>query len=427
MSTSGSDAVWCQSRCHPHPKFPVKNRIRWILALGGVAALLAPAPLFAQVGGDDPAATARVHLGPLSFTPRVAIKNLGVDSNVFNAAESPERDFTAAFVPGVDAWLRMRRAVLSSKTSVEWVYFRQATKQRSLNVAEDARLDLFLARLNPHVGGRYDRTRQRPNLEVDQRVRQKTTEASAGVGLLIGSRFRVDLDGRQTTVDYNDGEYGDAFLADALNRTSTVAQVSARFGLTPLTTFVLRAASTRDRFELSPLRNSDSISVVPGFEFKPFAIISGSAFVGMRRFNALDSGVRDFNGLVSAVNVNYVAREVLKFTVRVDRDIDYSYRTDKPYFVSSGGSLEVTRAIGLYWDVVGRAGLNRLVYRAADTPGVLGGDERDRVTSRGVGIGRKVGENLRIGFDVDYVSRRSDVKGRNYDGFRIGASFIYGS
>ena len=83
-----------------------------------------PALAFAQTAGGDPA-EARMHLGPLALTPRFPVRNLGVDTNVFNSANLPTRDFTATFGPGVDTWLRIGRARLSGETLVEWTYFRK--------------------------------------------------------------------------------------------------------------------------------------------------------------------------------------------------------------------------------------------------------------------------------------------------------------
>ena len=77
-----------------------------LLASLPVLALRADAPAI-------PAEEARMHLGPLALTPRFSVRNLGVDTNVFNSANLPTRDFTATFGPGVDTWLRIGRARLS--------------------------------------------------------------------------------------------------------------------------------------------------------------------------------------------------------------------------------------------------------------------------------------------------------------------------
>ena len=71
--------------------------------------LLLPVCAFAQ--STDPAAieNARLQFGPLALQPRFALTNVGVDTNVRNEADAPQRDFTMTFVPALDSWLSPRR------------------------------------------------------------------------------------------------------------------------------------------------------------------------------------------------------------------------------------------------------------------------------------------------------------------------------
>jgi hypothetical protein len=49
---------------------------------------------------------AKWRFGPLAVTPKVELKNLGWDSNVFNESENPKSDFTATADVPIDWWLR---------------------------------------------------------------------------------------------------------------------------------------------------------------------------------------------------------------------------------------------------------------------------------------------------------------------------------
>ena len=53
-------------------------------------------------------------------------------------------------------------------------------------------------------------------------------------------------------------------------------KVTARVTLTPLTTLVVRAQAMQDRFTVATIRNTDSYSVMPGFELRSQALISGA-------------------------------------------------------------------------------------------------------------------------------------------------------
>src|SRR6185503_5997430 len=85
-----------------------------------VAALALPAAALAQSEGaekiDEVRKEARAHLGPFYATPTIALKELGVDSNVFNAAGEPESDFTFTATPVADVWVPVARRALFQLT-----------------------------------------------------------------------------------------------------------------------------------------------------------------------------------------------------------------------------------------------------------------------------------------------------------------------
>lgn len=377
----------------------------------------------------DEAPPSAFQFGPLGLTPRIAVKNVGVDSNPLNQSAGAERDFTATIVPGLDSLLRVGRGLVSSKTSVEWNYFDKTSTQRAFNFGQDAAIALDFYRLMPYVGGSYVRTRQRPNLEIDQRVQQFSTSTHAGTAVRVGTRIRVDVEGRRNELEFGEGDYGDEGIAATLNRRVDVASVSTRFIWTPLTTFVVRTEVQHDRFDFSPLRNSNSLTVLPGFELKPSALISGKVSAGYRRFHPLDSAVPDYAGLVARVDAKYVFREATQLSFKVERDVDYSIELEQPYYVLSGATVSVTQMLGDAWYTAGRIGLNRLDYRdmvVSRAGADLAGPRRDRVTSFGGGAGRLLGADLRVGVDVDYVKRASTVALRAYEGFKVGGTVSYG-
>jgi hypothetical protein len=122
-------------------------------------------------------------------------------------------------------------------------------------------------------------------------------------------------------------------LQQELNRTVTTAAFTARHRLTPLTTLTLDVAREQDRFEFSPLRDSDSTSVTAGVKFDPFALIKGSAWVGYRSFTPLLPGTPAFNGVIADGKLWYVLGESTRIDVEVQRDLQYSYDTTQPYYI----------------------------------------------------------------------------------------------
>lgn len=415
------------------------SRILQILLVSLAAAFALSRPAYAQSTSgtasppsaaetsDDPAANARIHAGPLGLTPTFALRDVGVTSNVYNSPDNPQQDFTAAFGPGVLAWLTTGVVRVSTATSTGWNYFQKNTKQRSFDFSESDRVDLRLLHVVPHVGASYNRTRQRPNLEIDERVLQKLTSLDGGASLVLGTRLSFDVDYKRSRVDFNQGEFGDPGLAAALNRRSVETDVSARVALTPLTTFTTAVVASRDRFDFSPLRNSNSLSIAPGIEFKPLALLSGSASLGFRRFNALAGGVTDYAGLIGAVSLRFTASDQLRVVTTFNRDIDYSFDDVTPYYVATTGGVEVTQAIGGAWDLQGRFQVGSLAYRGDVLAQALGTSRRtDHYRAVGAGPGRHLTDNVRIGLNVDYATRTSTLDEHSYSGYRIGGSLTYG-
>jgi hypothetical protein len=392
---------------------------------GCVLALVVPAHALAQ-NAEDGAASARIHVGPLGLTPRIAIRNMGLDTNVLRSADTPKKDFTATLEPELDSWLRVGRAHFSGKTSAEWQYFGRSTAQRSMGRGQAVNADLQLNRFTPYGSLSYLRTEKPASLEIDSRVPQTTTSRRAGVSANLGAALSLDVEGVASTFRLDSITASDAAMADSLDRHVTSTTASIRYTATPLTTVVLKTSVVHDRFAVSPLRDSDSVSVTPGLEFKPFALISGNAFVGYRHFNALDSEVPDYSGVTAAVGLSYIAREMTKFAVGIRRDIEYSFEATQPYYVTTGADLTMTQMLGSSWDIVGRAGRARMDYRNVLTA-AFAETRRDRISSFGIGAGRHLASGVRVGFDIDFMRRLSAVDGRGFHGFRFGGSVTYGS
>ncbi len=166
------------------------TKLQQTLAGVSLGLLMAPAFALAQAPPSIGAGDARLHVGPLALQPRIGLTNVGMDSNVFNAGANERRDFTATFVPGVDSWLKVGRSTLSAKTSVELIYFQQSKSQRSHAFSQEGRFEMPMARLTPFVMGGQTATHQRPNAEIDARVRQDVR--SVGFGAESSARIARD-------------------------------------------------------------------------------------------------------------------------------------------------------------------------------------------------------------------------------------------
>jgi hypothetical protein len=357
------------------------------------------------------------------MTPRFALRDIGIDTNVLAQPEG-ETDFTMALAPGLDAWLRVGRVRLSSKSDLEWQYFRQNVGQRGFSLAETGKAELLLAYLTPYVIGQYDDTKRRQTAELDARVRQKTTGWTGGTTMFLGPRTDLDVQFRRERIRFGEDADDGPGLAQALDRETEAVQVEAKYAVTALTRITTRFVRERDRFDGARFRDADSWAVLPGLEFKPSALVSGTVLVGYRAFDMLDATLPDFQGLVASVDVKYVARDMTKVEALVSRDVEYSFEPAQPFYVESLWRLTLTQAISYDWDVRGQVGRTTLDYDRVEGAPFSG--RVDRLWTYGVGFGRRFATDVRIGLDILRARRTSDVPGRDYEGWKFGGSITYG-
>lgn len=401
-----------------------------ILLPVALACLLVPAgrlPASAQTDAPvEPADLARFRLGPLRFTPSISLTNLGVDDNVFNDTANPKQDTTGAIGPAVDLWLRAGRSRLAGHVSGQYLYFNEYRSQRAFNTDDNARWEVPLARLTPFAAGAYVNTKDRPGFEIDSRARQSTRSATLGADLRLSGKTNVVLTGTRSLTAFDDSQtFLGADLANALNHTADTEQVQLRYKLTPLTTFVVSADAIQDRFSLNPLRSSNSIRVLPGFELQPSALVSGRIFVGYRRFEPLDPRVPAYQGVNASVTAKYTAGAT-QFDVKANRDVAYSYQAVQPYYTLTDLGLAVTERLTYTWDVVARGGRQTLDYQAVQTA-LVTDPQVDTIRQFGGGIGYRFGRIMRLGFDVNYYRRTStSISSSEYKGLRFGGSVTYG-
>ncbi|HZA36496.1 MAG TPA: outer membrane beta-barrel protein [Vicinamibacterales bacterium] len=371
-----------------------------------------------------PEEAARFRFGPIRFTPVLNITNLGVDSNVFNEADDPKSDSTAVFGPLADYWVKLGHGRLIGQTKMDYFYFREYDTQRSFGTTNRLRLEIPLAHLVPFASGEYTNTRQRTGYEIDARARRTLVGGRAGVDLLLGGRTRLRaVAGTEQNRFSSDDTFLGETLRQRLDRDATTFGLSVRRDVTPLTTWTVEGEQQHDRFVLSPERDADALRVVTGFEFKPFALISGKAVVGYRRFDTASLVVPNYTGPVASADVAYVLRAT-RFTARVERDVTYSFEALEPYYLLTDLGVTVTQRLTTRWDVVGRAAGQVLDYKAV---GALSAPDRtDRGRQVGGGVGYHVGEIMRLGLDTEFASRRSPITNRSYDGWRSGLSITYG-
>lgn len=388
-----------------------------------------PAAAAAQSeGGPDPAKV-RVRIGALWMNPTVGIANIGVDENVFNEsdAQQPKSDFTLTVTPRTDLWLQLGRSWLTGTIDEQVVWYQKYSSERSTNNRFLIGWRMPANVVNINLNASYTKTRERLGYEIDLRAPRKGVGLSAAVEGRVMSKTFIGVRAERQTVDFGDtAVFGNALLRDELNHVTTTGAVTLRHQLTPLTSIELNGARSKDEFDFSALRNSESTSFGGIVTFDPLALIRGSASFGVRDFRPESPDIPGFTGGTMAVDLTYTLLGSTRFAVRAVRDIQYSFDILQPYYLQTGFDASVAQQIFGPVDAVVRLNRQRLAYRDREGVPHLASDRADSIRSYGFGVGYHFGGDLRLGFNVDNARRDSDLAVRSYDGLKYGAALTYG-
>jgi hypothetical protein len=402
---------------------------RTIFVLLLLTALLTATPGLAQTdGGPDPASV-RVRIGPLWLNPRLELSNLGVDTNVFNEPTdaNPKKDFTATVTPSTDLWLRLGRSWLQANVREDLVWYQKYSTERSANNTYAINWKMRLNRLFVTLSPDYLNTRARPGFEIDARSQRTEYGGKADVEVRAFAKTFLAVNGSWRKVQFGkDAIFLGSSLQNELNRTTSGAGVSLRHHLTPLTSISLNVGRLQERFEFSPLRDSNSTAISGNISFDPQALLKGAASFGYRDFEPLSPGVPNYKGTTATGDLSYALLGTTRFGVQFRRDVNYSYDINQPYYLETGVSGSIAQQVFGPFDIVGRFGASSLAYRDRAGAAIEVSNRTDYIRSYGAGAGLHMSKDLRLGFNVDRQHRISDVARREYEGLRYGTAVTYG-
>jgi hypothetical protein len=394
-----------------------------------LAAAIMATPALAQSGDAPDASKVRVRFGPLSLNPTISLTNLGIDQNVFNdpPEKTPKSDFTATITPTTELWLRIGPTWMVGAIKEDIVWYQKYASERAASTSYSLGWRIPLSRMTFKTTLAYAKVKDRPGFEIDTRAERKqigyggTAEVRALSKTLIG----ITVDRRRINF-VDSASFRGVNLHEEMNNTSTTAAVSLRHELTPLTSVSFNVSRSQDRFDLAPLRNSDSTGAAGSIEFNRFAVLKGGASFGYRDFKPRDPLLPGYQGTTGSADLTYTLLGATRFSLTAKRDVQYSYDVAQPYYLQAGAEGSIAQQIFGPFDVVGRLGSHTLAYRNRAGALVPVPDRVDRMKSYGVGVGFHMGKELRLGFNVDQVRRESELSDRRYDNVKFGTAVTYG-
>ena len=385
------------------------------------------APASAQTPPPPDPDTPVIQAGPLGISPTLLLRDVGRDENVFNERENPKGDFTFTVLPRAELIFKPRALRIAYTAATEYVYYRKFESERSTNLSSSLRADLTLGWFLPYVLATGTNTRQRLNQEVDVRARHRERVYGGGVGIRVGTRLTLGASARTTRLRFEDGTFRGEELAHSFDSDIDAVEGSAGLQLTPFTLVSLAVSQEQQRFRVASERDSDSLRITPTFAFSPEAVLNGSIAIGYRRFTPRSHALPSYSGFVATATVGTTLWNRNRVEMVFARDIRYSYERETPYYLATGGSVTVTTQLVGPLDLRLTGARQLLAYR-----GLGGGDAAERpgddaVSTYGGGIGYRLRDRLRLGLNVEWSGRDSDLSDdREYRNRRIFASLTWG-
>ena len=377
----------------------------------------------AQTLGSQPASDARFSSGPLEWTPRLEVREAGLDSNVFRSADNPKEDWFATIQPQIDTKLTLGIGEVEVTGIGELVHFQRYTSERAMNGRFNSRAELALARFRPFGGANVSVAKDRANSEIDLRARRYQRGFTGGVTANLSSRTSLEIAGnRQTNLFYPEATYRGIDLAPKLNVVTTEASAQFRIDLTPLTAVIVDARAGQDEFTLRP-GGTENLRGNVGIRFAPDAVIRGRATVGYHRMTPVQTDDElGHTGWQAAADLSYTLLARTRFDVRMNRQTSYSALANRPFYVSTGGSLNILQTLVGPIDLLLQGSLEQLAYAAtAILPSRV-----DRYELWGGGVSFRAGSTMRIGLNYSQERRVAPLVTESFERRRIYTSFAYG-
>lgn len=364
--------------------------------------------------------------GPMSVYPTIAMRDVGIDSNVYNDSTGPKGDFTYTLAPRMYLVVPIANSRLVGTGFGNLVYFQTYKDQQSIGGLFQARYEVIGPGFRPFATAGLADRRERRGLEIDARARQRQTTVTLGAEMDVTTRTALTgWVGRVGTAWDHNAEYLGVSLSQQLDYRSDLVAGGARFRATPLTTIGMTAEMRRDRFDRSPVRDADRLFVGPTIDFDAGASVVGHARVGYQRFDALDTIVADYRGVAASTELRFTFRDLTEAKLEAQHDVDYSYDPLEPYYMEAGGALTVSQRVIGALQVIGVGERHSLRHQRLAGTSFDGREEITRTAGGGVAL--QVRKQMRFEVIYQRTERRSSAPGwREYQRRRLVASFFYG-
>jgi hypothetical protein len=363
-------------------------------------------------------------IGPLQLFPTLTLRDIGIDSNVYNGQVQRE-DFTYTVSPTLRTVLPIGESRLSTRSTLDFRYFQTHKDQQATSGSLNAQLDIGSGRVRPFATAGLVRSHERGGYDLDRRAFSMASQARVGARVALTPVTSLTGWVVRETTRFARGEVVEGVsLSQQLDRATRGTATGLRFDLTPFTSITSAIEIDKIRFAHAPLRDANSFRFAPVVQFTKGAIIEGEASAGFRDFRPLHAHLAPYRGFVASVKMGFTLMNVTRVEAQAGHDVQFSYDDSQPLYLGGGGTVTVAQRVGGPFEAIVIGGRERLRYQDVDR--LSFGGRRERVTRVGVGIGVLANEHLRFTLTIDHEERVSDVPVlRDYERRRVFGSVSF--
>jgi hypothetical protein len=363
-------------------------------------------------------------MGPLQLFPSLTLRDIGIDSNVYNESVRHE-DFTYTVSPTLKTVLPIGESRLTTRGALDFRYFQTHKDQQSTSGSLNTQLEVGSGRVRPFGTAGLVRSHERGGYDIDRRAYSLASQVKAGASLALTpvtsiTGWIVRESTRFDRLELFDG----VSLSQQLDRVTRGTATGLRFDLTPFTSVTSAIEVEKIRFAHAPLRDANSFRFAPIVQFTKGAIIEGQASAGFRDFRPIDPRLAPYRGFVASVTMAFTVRNVTHVETQATHDVQFSYDDSQPLYLGAGGRVVVSQRVAGPFEAIAIGGRQRLRYQTLD--GLSFDGRRENVTSTGGGIGIRANEHLRFTLTVDRERRLSNGSAlRDYERRRVFGSVSF--
>jgi hypothetical protein len=362
--------------------------------------------------------------GPFHVRPFALLKDVGYDDNVRFEAQQQEGDTTATGGAGIEALLLTGdRGGLRLFQELDYVAFQKNTDLNHWNGAARARGVFLLKRAVLSLEDRYASDRERPNSEIDQRLRRQNNAVTAAFRTLARGRLGLKAYLRDERIDYASDDPSLPDVGDLLNRGETTLSVIGEVRLLPKTTFTLEGAVSRIEFDdPTEARDTRKRAILPGFRFDPSAAVQGDLRAGPLVLTALDRGDSDYRGIVGDGHLTTRLGRAGRLKSGFGRNVEFSTLGNNLYYVGSQWSAAYEQFFSrrMSGEVLYGRGLNHYPKQAPEV-------RDDRLTTWQATVRYRANPQMTIGLSAFHVTRDStdDFYDRDRNFYAFGTTYSF--